>query len=129
MAEYRQEEGVDVAWNHVVAPLHERPRPRRALEGETAANGSTVGNAFDVPRRPHEVDDPAEDELVDVHLFDRRTQRLDVVRVDLRLQACDRMAVALRDDDLDLLVLRRIPERGTQREAVELRLRQRERPF
>ncbi len=39
------------------------------------------------------------------------------------------MAVPLREDDRDLLVLVGIAERGPQREAVELRLGQRERPL
>ena len=39
------------------------------------------------------------------------------------------MSVALREHDLDLFFVGRIAERGPQREPVELRLRQRERPL
>ena len=45
------------------------------------------------------------------------------------MEVVERMRVALVGEDLELVVETRIAERGAEEEAVELRLRQRERPF
>ena len=88
---------LDVAGDDVVASLHQRPRARGALERQAAADGRAGRDAFDAPRRAHELDDPAQHQLVDVDVLDRGLQRLDVVCVDARLQRRERMTVALRE--------------------------------
>jgi hypothetical protein len=120
--EHGEEERLDVAGDDVIASLHQRPRARGALERQAPADRSARRDPLDATGRAHEVDDPEQHELVDVHVLDSGSQRLHVVRVDPRLQARDWMTVALRDHDLHLFVAGRIAERGAQREPVELRL-------
>ena len=93
-------------------PVQQRPRPRRAFERQAAAHRRADLDALDRARRAHEVDGPAHDQLVDVHVLDgalqlRRARRV----VTDRLERGERMAVALREDDRDLVVPRRVAER------------------
>src|SRR5206468_11402483 len=113
----------------VVPSLQEGPGPRRPLERKAAAHGRAGGDALDPSRRSHELDDPAEEQLIDVDVLDRDAKGLDIVRIDARLQVGDGMSVALRDDDLDLLVSIRVAEDGPEREPVELGFGKRERAF
>ena len=67
------------------------------------------------------------EQLVDVHVLGREPELGDLVVRDRGLEPVERMAVPLLADDLDLLVLARVAEARAQEEAVELRLRERER--
>src|SRR5439155_24401473 len=101
--------------------LQQRPRARGSLEREAAADGGAGRDALDLARRTDEVDDPREDEIVDIDVLDRGLQGVDVTGIQLRLERRERMTVPLREHDFHLLVLRRIAERRAQREAIELR--------
>src|SRR5207253_373336 len=102
-------------------------RARGPLEGEAAAHGGADKDAVDIAGRTHELDRPAEDQVVDVDLADRGLKFAQLAARDLGAELAEGMAVALRDDDLDLGRLVGVAERRAQREAVELRLRERER--
>src|SRR4051794_24923081 len=68
--EDRQEEQLDTFRDDVRAPVQQRPRTRGALEREAAAHGRDDGDAFHMSRRAYELDDPAQDQLVDIDLLD-----------------------------------------------------------
>src|SRR5581483_8758914 len=108
----------------VTAAVEERPGARGTLEREAAADGRSRCDRLRLPRGPHELDDPAQEQLVDVDVLDRTLERPDLGARDDGLEVGERVAVPLRDDDGDLLVLARIAERRLEREPVELRLGQ-----
>ena len=122
-----REELLDVLGLGVVAPVHERPRARRALEREAAAHRRAERDELDGARRADQRDDPALDDRVDVHVVDRLLQLEHVGERDDRAQRVERMPAALVLDDPQLLVLVGIAERRAQEEAIELGLGQRER--
>ena len=107
--------------------VDERPGARGALEREAAAHRGADDDSVDLARRAHELDRPAHDQLVDVDVLDVRLQRAHLFGGDERLERGERMPVSLRQHDLDLGRLVRVAERRAQREAVELRLGERER--
>jgi hypothetical protein len=99
---------------------------RSTSERERAANGAADSDALELAGRAHDVDDPALDDLVHVDVLDRALQLDHLVDADHRHQLRERVAVPLLAQDPPLLVAPRVPERGLQQEAVELRLGERE---
>ena len=97
------------------------------LEREAGTNRSAERDGLERPRDGDELDDPAKQELVGVDEIERLLELGNVVEVDDGLKPRDRMLLPLATDDLDLLVDRRVAERDLEREAVELRLGERER--
>ena len=80
------------------------------------------------PRRLDQRDHVFEDQRIDADGIEDEALRLDqFVDIDDLLDARERMAGHLALQDGDFLHVRRIAERDAQQEAVELRLRQRER--
>src|SRR3954470_15807566 len=117
---------LDVLRGHVPAAVQHRPRPRRAVEGQRAADGAADRDDLQFACRPHEVDDPAPNRFVHEDLLHRGAHHRDVADVDAGLQPGQWMAAELLFHDPVLVVHVRIAERGADEEAVELRLRQRE---
>src|SRR5919109_647619 len=129
VSDHGQEQLLDVLGNHVVALLQQRPRPCRPLEGEAAADGSADRDGVELARGAHEVDHPPLEQFVHIDVLARVVQHLDVFERDHRPELAERVAVPLVADDLQFLILLGIAERGLEEEAVELCLRERERPF
>ncbi len=125
----RSQEPLDVLGHDEGPVLEQCPCPCSALERKTAPDRGADGDVLERSRRPHEVDDPALEQVVDVDVGHGIPQDLDLVEADDRLEQAQRMSVALLLDDLQLLVRRRIAECGLEKEAVELGFRQRERSF
>src|SRR3954469_20773869 len=76
----RLEELEHVLRRDVRAPVEERPRARGALERERGANRRADADRVELPRRAHELDQPALQDWVEVDAADRRlhpVQRLD----------------------------------------------------
>ena len=110
-------------------PVQERPRARDPLERERPANRRANLNDLELARRADEVDDPALQEWVDVHLLDGAKQCLELRQPDGGAKPAQWMAVQLIVEDAQLVVGVRVPERRTEQEPIELRLWQRERAF
>ena len=65
-----------------LAAVHQRPRPRRALERERAAHRRADRDAVGLARRAHEPDHPASEQRVDVDVGHRAPELLDLVERD-----------------------------------------------
>ena len=98
--------------DHVIAPVDERPRACHALEREAAAHRGADLDRVVAARSPHELDGPALEERVDVDLLDRGEHAGELADGDHRAEVVERMAVELRVDDRQLLLERRVAERG-----------------
>ena len=118
MAEHGQEQLVDVLRDDEAASREERPRADGVFERDRPAHRRADGDPVEGPRRPHEVDDPALDQVVDVDLAGRLLQLLELRERHRRLQALERVAVPLVAHDPELVVRPRIAERGADEEAV-----------
>ena len=121
------EQALDVLGDHVIAPVDERPGARHALEREAAAHGRADLDRVVAARAPNELDRPLLQQRVDVDLLDRGEHVGELADADDRAEVVERMPVELCLDDRELLIERRVAERGADQEAVELRLGQRER--
>ena len=110
----------------VIAAAEQGHRPGSSLERERAAHRGSGAHARKLARRAHEIDHPPLQEWVDVDVLDGALQRAQVVDPDHGLESVERVAVALRLDDHELLVGLRVAERRLEEEAVELRLGERE---
>src|SRR5829696_5432692 len=129
VADHRQEEELDVFREDVVPPGQERPATCGALEREAPAYGRADRDNVELARYPDEVDDPALQQVVDVHVRRRLLQLRDVFDLDGRREVAERVAVQLVPHDVQLVVAAGVAEGGPDEEAVELGLRQRERPL
>src|SRR4249919_628231 len=129
MDEHRSEQSLDVLGDHVAPAVEERPRTGGALEREASAHRAPDDDRLLLTRRPHELDDPAMERVVDVYILCRGAQLVHLVEADDRLECVQRVHVALVGEDAELVVDARVPERRSQEEAVELRFRQRECPL
>ncbi len=127
MPEHRPEEHLDVLRDDVLAAVQERPGARGALERERAPDGGAELDDVEVPRCPHEAHDPALQQRIDVDVLDGALQCAHLGDRDNRTDALERMAVALVEHDLPLVVLARVAERRAKQEPVELGLGQEER--
>jgi hypothetical protein len=121
------EQPLDVLGHDVRDGVEQRPRARGALEREAAAHGAPTATSSRSRVAARARRSSAAESVVDVHRRHGLAHRVHVLDEITRLQPAQRMAVALLVDDLQLLVGRRVAERGLEEEAVELRLRQRER--
>ncbi len=72
------EQPLDVVGLGVVAAVDQRQGASRPLERERAAHRRAERDEVERARRPHELDDPAAQQLVDVDLLDRLLERRDV---------------------------------------------------
>ena len=127
MAEHREEELLDVLRGDERPAVQQRPGARDALECERPRTEAPTCDDLELARGAHEVDDPALEERIDVHVLDGGVQRLELGEVDGGAQPAQRVAVQLIVEDAQLVLGVGIAERGPQQEPVELRLRQRER--
>ena len=111
VAENGKEEDLDVLGHDVLAPVEECPRARHPLEREARADRCAERDRLELTARLDELDDPAEDQLVGVDVFDRALELAHVVERDDRAQVVERVVLALLADDLHLLVDARVAER------------------
>ena len=70
MSDDRQEERLDVLRRDEVALLDQRPGAGGSLEREARAHRRPERGRVQLAGRGHELDDPAEDQLVDVDVLD-----------------------------------------------------------
>ena len=126
MHEDRREQALDVLGDDVAPSVEERPRTRRPLQREAAADGAPDHDGLLLAGRTHELDHPAVEDVVDVDVLGRRPQLMHLVEPDDRLEIVERVGVALIGEDLQLVLELRVAERGAQEEAVELCLGERE---
>ena len=103
MPEDRKEERVDVLRDDELALVQQRAASGSALEREAPPDGRAGRDALDLSRGPHEIDDPVEEQVVDVDVLDRSLDRAHVVRGDDRRERGERMPVPLLLDDPNLL--------------------------
>ena len=123
-----EEQALDVGRVDVRPAVDQRPGARHPLEGEARADRGADADLLEVAGRPHQLDEPPQDEAVDVDLLDRARISSNSVRDHLApaTRADARAAAPRRSGPPDR---RRVPERRLDREPVELRLRQRKRPL
>ena len=129
MEQHGDEQPLDVLRVDVLASVEQRPGPHRAVEGERAAHRAAGRHLVELPGGAHQPHDPLPDQRVDVHLLHGALELLDFSQRDRGAEVAERMAAHLFLDDPKLLVLVWIAEGGADEEAVELRLREQERPF
>ena len=128
VGEHRDEEPLDVLGNDEASPFDERPCASGALEREAAANRAADDDCLVLSRRPDELDHPAVQHVVDVHVLGRRAQLVHVV--DRRRPAAARASGCTKrwfSRTRSSSSISGIAERDPEEEAVELRLGERER--
>ncbi len=123
MDEDRDEEVLDVLRDDIGAAVEKRPGTRRALEREASSNRAPDDDRVLLTGRPHELDQPAMEDTVDVHLLCGVAELMDVRQRHDRLETLERMREALLLEDAQLVLDTGIAERGAQEEPVELGFR------
>jgi hypothetical protein len=127
--EHGVEQVLDVLGHDVASSREQRPCTSRALEREAPANRRPDRHGVGLARGADEVDDPTLDDRIDVDVLHGTAELLDLLEREHRLHVREWMAVPLLVQDLELVGRVGVAERRAQEEAIELRLRQRERPL
>jgi hypothetical protein len=125
--EHRVRQALHVVRPHVVAAVDRRVRARRAEQRERRARAGAEVERVVLARRATEPDDVARDLVLDVHRGERGREAHELGGVHDGRQRVEGRALLEAPQHLDLAILGRIADLEAHEEAVELRLRQRER--